>query len=713
MEAWKVFKDSFELNNLEENKYFPAHSFFSKKKNSISALAAGEKDIYILESYSDRIIVYDTHKETIREFNTDSLFSYDVGVSADNSTALVSGYQLTGDRYSAIATEHRTDTGRLTGRSIRGLYKARYFRGGVIGLRSELHNNCIVFEDFNGMSEILFQGSEELVFSGPQSLDEERIVFIAARKGERALLLYNYVTGELFQIDYAAGSVEADHSYWRYMRGLNVSDGKILFSHNSDDRMYKLASVDLDTMQAFFSSRDFSGGVFYPVSADNTVYYSAAFFSGDSFLRFPEPGDKISGAVVNINLVKQNPADYGSAKKNNQTSLSDSVSGTEDRELSADSLLSAYNSSISRPYFGIAYMNPFKLWLPLPLLRMMISDDDFKINPDGAGLFTVMMDPTDRNMIIAFAYADIKYRMAMIETFLWQTTVPGFPVQLEFSDKVTDDLILDPFRETRVSLIASFNHYPGRWGYSLSLGAGFLSIAESGSARIDSSAYEWEETKSAFVINAGLSFSNLRRGRDEIFGNGFSFSMRGSSLVWASYTDGFFPRAEGSLRANTEIRLPLNLTLYGAYDLSGMNLHGTSRVYGKPLFENNASKEYPLPRGLNLQWLAGGEMSVGLFSIEIQNNLGHAYYNRFLGTLTLRNAVYDSQGIEGTEGIAINDIRLAQSLVLNLKLVASIIPVKALPIFLEPNLWGAWKFSNTITGEGLPWAFGFAFNYRY
>ena len=166
------------------------------------------------------------------------------------------------------------------------------------------------------------------------------------------------------------------------------------------------------------------------------------------------------------------------------------------------------------------------------------------------------------------------------------------------------------------------------------------------------------------------------------------------------------------------MRFPLNIALYGAYDKIGMNLHGESRIYGKPIFENNASKEYQFPERLYLTWIGGGEISVGLFSVEIQNSLSHIYFNRFFGTLTLRNVVYDSLGMAGAEGIAVNNIRIAQSLVLNLKMVAAFLPIKALPFYLEPNIWGAWKFSNTITGHGnshignqLSWGIGF--NYRY
>ena len=699
LDAWNAFSESLAPGELEENndELLPArYRFFSKSRKFISAVASGKKDVYILDGYEEKIRVYNTQTETLRNFNTGSFFSYDIDVSADETVLLVSGYQRTGDRYTAYVTEHRIDSGRKTGRSIKGLYKARYFREGVIGIRSELHNNRIVYEDFNGNSEILFNGSEELVFSGPQVLDDNRIVFVVARNGEREIALYNYASKELFRIEGADNKnneKSLNSVLWRYTRGLNISEGKLFFSHNIDDRMYKLASIDLETMQAHFSSRDFSGGVYYPVSVNNTVYYRGAFFSGDGFLRFPESSDSISGTVININLVKQNPVNYGF-----------NYSG---------SALPAAGPLQSDPYFGIKYYNPFKFWLPLPLFRYNMSSG-FNLSPDGIGFLSVIRDPTDRNYFSISAYADIRYRMAAIDSFLWRTTIPGFPLTLEFSDKVIYDFVNDPYRDTRVNLSASFSHYPGRWSYSLSLGAGYFRIANDNG---DATAYHWEENASAVFYFAGVAFSNLLRTQNELFGNGLSFNLKGSGIAWASYNHELIPRVEGVFRVSAETRFPLNLALYGAYDKMGMNIHGVSRAFGKSVFDNFASKEYPLQRS-GLTWLGGGELSVGLFSVEIQNNLSHLYFNRFFGTLALRNVIYDSHGLAGADGIAINDLRLAQSLVLNLKLVTSFLTIKSLPVFLEPHIWGAWKFSNTISSRGtsppgtqLSWGFGL--NYRY
>jgi hypothetical protein len=144
-----------------------------------------------------------------------------------------------------------------------------------------------------------------------------------------------------------------------------------------------------------------------------------------------------------------------------------------------------------------------------------------------------------------------------------------------------------------------------------------------------------------------------------------------------------------------------------------MNQHGVSSNFGDPLFAEGLSKEFPSTGNLNLAWLGRAEASVGLFSLEIQKNLSHVYYNRFFGTLSLRNIVYDGKGQQYVEGIAINDVRLDQSLIFKLGMVSSLIPYKTAPFFIEPNIWVSWKFSNTITGKGSSWNFGLSFDYSY
>jgi hypothetical protein len=348
-------------------------------------------------------------------------------------------------------------------------------------------------------------------------------------------------------------------------------------------------------------------------------------------------------------------------------------------------------------------MNPFGFWLPLPLLR---SSGD-SVSLDGGGLFSVMMDPTDRNLLMFAVFGDAVYRMAAIGMANWQNTTLGFPLSLSFSDQVLGEG-KNAYRDTRGSLSGTLSRGLAGQGRNLTLSAGgiFALNADKGEAE---SAYQWPYTESEYALSLGLGLSELRKQRSDLFGTGLSLNARGMSIVSA-----FEPRYEGFFQASVERFFPLRLSLYGAYDRRGMDLRGVSRTYGAALFARIASEEYPNPRGIALEWLSGGEAELGLFSFEVQRHLSHIYTNRAYGILALRSVLYDSRGLPDAEGTAVNsELRLAQSVLARFGMVYSIIPVKAVPLFIEPNIWAAWKFSNAVSGSGAPWKIGLGLNVNY
>jgi hypothetical protein len=415
--------------------------------------------------------------------------------------------------------------------------------------------------------------------------------------------------------------------------------------------------------------------VLNPVGSGDSVYYRGAFFSRDGLLRFPESAGELSGRRLPVRL----------AAVPHTVRTPDILTGE------------------SRPYHAIRYMNPLGLWLPLPLLR----SDGESVRLDGGGLLSVMMDPTDRNLLILAAYGDAAYRMAMVGMFQWQNTSLGFPLMFSFSDQVLGSG-RSAYRDTRGSLSGTLTRGLAGQGGSVTISAGgvFALSADRGDAE---SAYQWTYNKNEYALTAGLGLSGLRKRRGDIFGTGLALNVRGASVF-----SEFEPRYEGFFQASVETFFPLKLSLYGAYDERGMNLWGVSRTYGAALFAQAAPVEYSNPKGIALTWLSGGEASLGLFSFEVQNNLSHIYTNRVYGILTLRSALYDSRGLPDAEGASAGGtLRLAQSALAKLGIVYALIPVKALPVFIEPNIWTAWKFSNAVSGEGGLWNFGAGVNVSY
>ncbi|WP_461252749.1 hypothetical protein [Treponema sp. R8-4-B8] len=661
-DEWKKFGASLKLDGLEINEdelSSKKYAYYSEREYFINCLTARGNNLYFIESSEAKIGVYDALTGKTKTFNAASGV-YDIDVSADGKNMLLSGYRYIEDRALAVVTEHKTNNGLITGRTVKGLYKARYFRDGVIGIRSVLHNNCVVFEKFGGKSEVLFMGNEKLMFSGPQALDDERIVFIASRDGKRELWLFNYVSRELFKIE----NSQENNDNWAYMRDLNVSQGKIFFIFNSDDRMYKLGMIDLETMRAVFSGRDFSGGIFNPVSADGAVYYLAEFVSRNSLMRFPEPADSLSGDIINLQLTKLDNENYETASNPPYTGQ-------------------------PKPYSGLSYLNPFRLWLPLPLIR---ADEEGYVRFDGAGIFSVIADPMDTNMVFLMAYADLYYQMAMIEQFSWQNTSMGFPLTVNLFDQVMEESKDNIYRYTNASLSVGINWIRDQWDNQVTLGCGYYRTAGFEEGK---SAYEWEEAGSGFFIQTG-----------------FTFSYRALSLQFSGETpvDSFDPRVDMIFRANTKTRFPISFTFFGAYDASGMDLHGVSSVFGATAIDDVVLKEYLNYSGLELFWLGGAEIAVGLFSFDIQKNLSHLYFNKVSGSLSLRNQIYDCGGHPDAEGIEINDLRLIQSLGFKVGMKISFFPIIKIPLSIEPFIFSAWKFSNTITGKEYPFFINIGIN---
>ena len=205
-------------------------------------------------------------------------------------------------------------------------------------------------------------------------------------------------------------------------------------------------------------------------------------------------------------------------------------------------------------------------------------------------------------------------------------------------------------------------------------------------------AYEWEETLSGFFVTTGFLFSYRR----------LSLQFSGAAPIFsnANFVNSFEPRLEMILSASTKTRFPMSLTLFSAYDKGGMNLHGVSSIFSTAMIDEFVLKEYENPDGLELLWLAGGEIGIGIFSFEIHKNLSHVYYNKIFGTLSVRNQIYDSGGLPEAEGIEINNLHLIQSLGLKIGIKFSFFPIIKTPISIEPFIFGAWNFSNAITGKG-------------
>ncbi|MDR2739411.1 MAG: hypothetical protein LBB68_06235 [Treponema sp.] len=726
LDAWSAFKESLRIDTIEENPEEPVYEglvpgpwFIPEKGAKIPAVAAGGGKVFFLDTIARAVLSYDPGSGRLRRTVPADSTAYGLDVSADGDRLLISSYRNSSALPRAVVTEY-TSQGRKTGRVYRGLYGGRYFRDGVIGLSSDLHNNRLVFR-LGGEEQVLLQGDEELLYGSPSALNETWIVFIAAKKGNRELCLYNFDTREVYTLESGLGdSVNSpdDEYRWRYIRSVQVTPGYLLFTYNHDRGMYKLALADIsgifggalpDALEAVFTERDFSGGVSLPVVAGGSIFYRGGFSKWDALLRYPESPAALSGARLPLTL-RPWPAEDLARAQALPRSRPTGPSGAPPLAI-PDSPFGRFppDSGVppSKRYAGLSYMNPLKYWLPLPLLR---SGADNSISVDGGGILSVMSDPTDTNYLVVSAYMDARSLMAA-GSFSWVNYALGFPLELYAADDL--DKTRDTVRRiSQASLGGTITFGLGNERTHLDLipklSAGFMS-EDPGDG---SNPYTWDYDEYYYSAGLGLGISNLIRPSWALFGKGLSLGAYGRLMLdRPGLRQGFrVPRVEGVFNAAFEPLLPLRLRLYGAWDRDGMDLRGQSRYFLSTSFDPFASTEYPRQEKILLEWIAGGEAELKLFSLDIQKNLSHLYYNRLYGTLAYRGAVYDDQGYRDTAGRAAEGTplggssegtyRLAQSLVLRLGLAISTIIFPGIPLSITPGFWGAWKFPNMNDGNG-------------
>jgi hypothetical protein len=723
LDAWGSFRGFLwtELSGetIAENPVEPAYrgvvpgpSFVPAEGAAIPAVASGGPDgrVFFIDAIARAVLAYDGASGKARRVAPADTSAYALDVSPDGGRLLVSSYRgYFTDLQRAVATEY-TVKGRKTGRVYRGLYQGRYFRDGVIGLSSDLHNNNLVFRR-GGEEQLLLRGAEDLLYGGPGAINDDWIVFVAAKKGVRELCLYNFETRQVYTL--SDPDARDDGSRWRYIRSVQVSPGYVLFAYHQGRGMYKLGAVDIsrvsgaalpEALEAVFTERDFSGGVSRPVAAGGAIFYRGAFSKFDALLRYPESPGALSGERVPLALAPW-PAEQRSRALPPDGRRDDAPDGQSDVPLA---------TLPARRYAGISYMNPLKLWIPLPLIRQ--TENFFSL--DGGGILSVMDDPTDTNRVLLAVNFDARSLMAA-GSVLWINYGLGFPLQFSFSDDLDKTAAID-LRITQASLDGTFSFDMGNETHVdiiPELKAAFVS-EDPGD---NSGAYTWNYDEYYYSAGLGLGVSSLVRPSWALFGRGLSLYGYARSHL---NQDGRFPpapRIDGVFSAAAEPWLPLRLHLYGAWDENGMDLHGRSGSYLDAVSGAAVVVEYPRQGHIPLEWLAGGEAELKLFSLDIQNNLSHLYYNRIYSTLAWRGALYDDQGLRDAQGAAAEgtrlgaspqgSYRLAQSLMLRLGLTITTVIVPAWPFSMTPYGWAAWKFPNIYDGNrNNDFSFGIGFS---
>jgi hypothetical protein len=457
-----------------------------------------------------------------------------------------------------------------------------------------------------------------------------------------------------------------------------------------------------DYPMAFFAERELSGGVFLPVMARGEIYYRGAFATWDALMKYPDTGETLWGSHVPLHLRPWDEAERIAAGIPTALPFTDAEEWrtAEPEEAPVPSSFTQGTKS----YVSLAYFNPFKLWIPTPLIRTGANWVRF----DGFGIFSFIADPTDRNWIFLNASMDIRHLMADVN-LRWINTGLGTNLDFQFADTIlTAGTSLR--RQTRLFLQAPFRigQEGERLAFNLTLGGGVNLYAPD--PLDNSNVYTWKYGEPLYSAILLMGFSSRQKHAWDIFGRGMAF------YFYNRYSfDAAAPHLElYGEAAFLEDFLPLKLTLYGAVDERGMDTHGGAKNWTVPgTFESVAATEYRTDYYLlTRRW--GGEAELGFFSLDINQGISHLYSNRIYSTLAYRWVFFDSEEGRFILSNPLGDFNAAHSLIFRLKAVISTIAVTAVPMRITPELFGTLKLSvinDPLWSRKFIWGFGISVAY--
>ena len=647
----------------------------------ITSLAASDFAVYGIDAKENSLFTIDVSTpdrgaEKIR-LRSIPASAYELSINRDQNRLLLSYYRYKGDLATAVVGEYSTE-GKPTGREWTGLYKASYFRDGLIGIGSRLHDTDLVYVDSSGERHTLARGNEQVLFSKPVPIDDNRIALIISIGGDRRLAIFN-ADQKTFYI--VRTELPDDAERWCYIRHLSVRGTTLLFAYNGDKRFYKLGKLELEgadrTRALYFSEVNRSGGVLLPVQTANTLLYRSAQSAGDLLARFPE---KDTGA-----------ADRGiySDYRLEAFNLESTEGITEVPALPS----AIQKQEKEETYNPVHYLNPLKFWLPVPL----INNRDNRIRIDGMGIITYLTDPTDTNMVLINAGGDLAGKLGYFD-MSWTSLNLGFPLISSLSDQIEGVESSSGhirYRASRASIAGQFSFPLGDTTLQLHLMPSASMLLAAFDPGGGSSAYLWPYEKPLWSCDLNVGLSNLYRKPWQLFGNGIGLDLFG-------HTTGDFGsgRLDATLRTSREpvaSWFGLRGTLYAAWDGRGMSLDGKNPSLGNPPFADVAASEYASQAPAALPWITGGEAEIKLFAFETQSNISHLYVNRFFGTLAYRGVIYETVDESNplTAGQALGNTLFAyHSLLVKVGSVVSAIPITLMPLRYSPFFWAVLRLSN-------------------
>jgi len=450
--------------------------------------------IYFIDSYNENVYRYDIASNSYEAVLEVDYASESLDVSSDGKRLLLSGYTYFNGLYRKKVREFDL-ADRHAIREYTNLSFARFFRDGVVGIRSREHLGDLVFLS-GDRQEVLFTGAENVSCAAPVAMDSNRLAFIFVEDGGKRVGIFHYDTKTV-------EAVSAVEPSWN-VRSLGAFGDSLLCSYNDDYTFYRPAVIRDGVVSS--ETNRYSGGVFHPMTDGTNVFYVGMFSRGDYLMRYP-------CAWTNFGVTNRE-----SALENWRPTNAVNAPVSTDFPRSS--------------YFGLKYFNPLDFWYPDFTMGYGRSNN-YEI--DSYGVTVMMGDPVDENEVsVSLTYnPDFAFVDGSVS---WQDT--HLPVNLSLAagdqvvytgtggisntvtngvtNTVTNDFTrLLPlagrhYRETSASMGLgwSLNFLPLYYSFSLGASAELIFVAQD---PLDgTSAYHWTYSSTpSFVCSASADFSGM------------------------------------------------------------------------------------------------------------------------------------------------------------------------------------------------------------
>ena len=628
LKAWADFRDSLSLSGIAD----PPEILGPRDLAWMpGGLAGNEKGLYWVDARSNRAMMMEpaTQRSSVL-FDADSSWaisdaSPDAGAATGRLLVSRAVYLPDGrSRAETIAYDLASRRFLAETRSA-DMREARFFREGWVGIVSNLHNTDLVFVSKAG-SKVLLPGSEEVMYSSPAVLDDERIALIVAIGGRRSIGIVDVDSGKLSLLRPAGPDAEL----LDYVRQLSASGGgdgrprRLYFNYDSDDRFYKLGVLDGDELSV--ETKDYSGGVLWPREAGGRIFYVGRFSEGDKVCRYPGDAASVGERRVAFGLESFDPR---------------AILASRDAGIAA-----AGEAAVVGPYRPLAYADPFNMWLLYPDLGVI--DRSLRL----FGLF-YFQDPTASNTVLLDTGYDAAYPFSDSGLTWINDDLP-----VAFTTTLGDHLVYGasgpPERQSSATLSGSLELpvSPSPRAALLGLGGGVLARGDGAGGSPYAWGYSgWNATASGLVGWEGRIpgiATGTSRGLDLL-------SYHDLDLASSTY------KTEEHLVAAYD-RVPFRLDLWGAWASSPiLKLDATSTVFSAD--RRPAYVEYETLDSGSSDLLVEGTLDYRLADQAIHSNVLDLYFNRMLVDIGVRGAYFQAGLLESAFARLSFDIAAAQGMV--------------------------------------------------